>query len=121
MERAAYEAVIDRLLDSPHYGERMARLWLDVARYGEDQAHTFEARKYPNGFRYRDWVVAAFNRDLPYDEFIRQQIAADLYEGPNRDDPARTSGLRPWATLPAARSITATGTEWTRLPTGSTR
>jgi hypothetical protein len=89
----SYEAVVDRLLDSPHYGERMARLWLDVARYGEDQAHTFEARKYPNGYRYRDWVVAAFNRDLPYDEFIRQQIAADLYEGPSHDDPAQNERL----------------------------
>ncbi|MCI0361302.1 MAG: DUF1549 and DUF1553 domain-containing protein, partial [Planctomycetaceae bacterium] len=85
-ERAAYAAVVDRLLNSPQYGERMARLWLDVARYGEDQAHTFEARRYPQGFRYRDWVVAAFNRDLPYDEFIRQQIAADLYEGPDQTE-----------------------------------
>jgi Protein of unknown function (DUF1553)/Protein of unknown function (DUF1549)/Planctomycete cytochrome C len=85
-ERAAYAAVVDRLLDSPQYGERMARLWLDVARYGEDQAHTFEARRYPQGFRYRDWVVAAFNRDLPYDEFIRQQIAADQYDGPDQTE-----------------------------------
>jgi len=80
----AYAKVVDRLLDSPHYGERMARLWLDVARYGEDQAHTFEARKYPQGFRYRDWLITSFNRDLPYDEFARQQIAADLYDGPDK-------------------------------------
>ena len=50
----AFERVIDRLLASPRYGERWGRHWLDVARYGEDQAHTFEARKYPDGFRYRD-------------------------------------------------------------------
>jgi len=83
---AAFTPAVDRLLDSPQYGERMARLWLDVARYGEDQAHTFEARRYPQGYRYRDWVVAAFNRDLPYDEFIRQQIAADLYDGPEQTE-----------------------------------
>ncbi len=79
----AYSKVVERLLDSPQYGERMSRLWLDVARYGEDQAHTFEARQYPQGYRYRDWLVQAFNKDLPYDEFIRQQIAADLYDGPD--------------------------------------
>jgi hypothetical protein len=71
----------------------MARLWLDVARYGEDQAHTFEARKYPNGYRYRDWVVAAFNSDMPYDEFVRRQIAADLYDPPNPDQPAENEHL----------------------------
>ncbi len=74
----AFEKLVDRLLDSPHYGERWARHWLDVARYGEDQAHTFQARMYPQGYRYRDWVVNAFNRDLPYDQFIIEQIAGDL-------------------------------------------
>ncbi|MGH7140999.1 MAG: DUF1549 domain-containing protein, partial [Pirellulales bacterium] len=58
----AYERLIDRLLGSPHYGERWARHWLDVARYAEDQAHTFQARLYTSGYRYRDWVVEAFNR-----------------------------------------------------------
>ena len=77
----AFARVVDRLLASPHYGERWARHWLDVARYGEDQAHTFEARLYPQGFRYRDWVVGALNDDMPYDEFVRQQIAADLIGG----------------------------------------
>ncbi len=74
----AYAKVVDRLLASPHYGERWARHWLDVARYGEDQAHTFQARKYPQGFRYRDWLIKAFNDDMPYDRFIAEQIAADL-------------------------------------------
>jgi mono/diheme cytochrome c family protein len=77
----AFAKVVDRLLESPQYGERMARLWLDIARFGEDQAHTFEARQYPQGFRYRDWVVGAFNKDLPYDDFVKQQIAADQYDG----------------------------------------
>jgi cytochrome c553 len=80
----AYEKVVDRLLASPHYGERWARHWLDVARYGEDQAHTFEARTYPQGFRYRDWLTRAFNEDMPYDRFVMEQIAADLMDGPGR-------------------------------------
>ncbi len=82
----AFAKVVDRLLASPHYGERWARHWLDVARFGEDQAHTFQARKYPQGFRYRDWLVRAFNADLPYDRFAQEQIAADLLEGPDRKE-----------------------------------
>jgi mono/diheme cytochrome c family protein len=74
----AFTKVVDRLLASPHYGERWGRYWLDVARYSEDQAHTFSVTPNTNGFRYRDWVIDAFNRDLPFDEFVRQQIAADL-------------------------------------------
>ncbi len=74
----AYEKVVERLLSSPHYGERWGRHWLDVARYGEDQAHTFQARVFPNGYRYRDWVVKAFNDDMPYNRFIVEQIAGDL-------------------------------------------
>jgi cytochrome c553 len=80
----AYEKLVDRLLGSPHYGERWARHWLDVARYGEDQAHTFQARLYPHGWRYRDWVVQAFNDDLPYDQFIVAQIAADVLDTPDK-------------------------------------
>ncbi len=80
----AYERVVDRLLASPRYGERWARHWLDVARYGEDQAHTFQSRKYPEGYRYRDWLIGAFNQDLPYDDFVRQQIAADLIDGDDK-------------------------------------
>jgi hypothetical protein len=76
-----FARVIDRLLASPHYGERWARHWLDVARYGEDQAHTFEARIYTQAFRYRDWVVSALNEDMPFDEFVRAQLAADLVGG----------------------------------------
>jgi len=78
----AWEQLVDRLLASSHYGERWARHWLDVARYAEDQAHTFQARVYPNGHRYRDWVVRSFNNDLPYDRFVMEQIAGDLVEGP---------------------------------------
>ncbi|MBM3835498.1 MAG: DUF1553 domain-containing protein [Verrucomicrobia bacterium] len=74
----SFARVVDRLLASPHYGERFARHWLDVARYGEDQAHSFQPRMYPQGFRYRDWLVRAFNDDLPYDRFVMAQIAGDL-------------------------------------------
>ncbi|MGE3818163.1 MAG: PSD1 and planctomycete cytochrome C domain-containing protein [Isosphaeraceae bacterium] len=81
----AFERVVDRLLSSPRYGERWGRHWLDVARYGEDQAHTFEARKYPYGYRYRDWVVQALNQDMPYDQFVIEQIAGDQLEGPDKD------------------------------------
>jgi len=80
----AFVRVVDRLLASPHFGERWARHWLDVARYGEDQAHTFQARVYPNGYRYRDWLVKAYNDDMPYDRFVKEQIAADLLPEPDR-------------------------------------
>lgn len=74
----AFRKVVDRLLQSKHYGERWGRYWLDVARYSEDQAHTFAVRANTNGYRYRDWVVDAFNSDMPYDRFVRLQIAGDL-------------------------------------------
>ena len=67
-----------RLLASPHYGERWGRHWLDVARYAEDQAHTFGVKPNADAWRYRDWVIDAFNDDMPYDRFVKLQIAADL-------------------------------------------
>ncbi|WP_422927876.1 DUF1553 domain-containing protein [Singulisphaera sp. PoT] len=80
----AFDRVVDRLLASPHYGERWGRYWLDVARYAEDQAHTFGVKPNSSGFRYRDWVVRALNDDLPYDRFVKLQIAGDqLPEGKN--------------------------------------
>ncbi|RFC44832.1 MAG: Protein of unknown function DUF1553/DUF1549/Planctomycete cytochrome C [Verrucomicrobia bacterium] len=88
----AFARVVDRLLDSPHYGERWGRYWLDVARYADDQGNSFLTPS-PTAFRYRDWVVKAFNDDLPYDDFIRLQIAGDLLPGPVTDYPARLAGL----------------------------
>jgi cytochrome c553 len=82
----AFGKAVDRLLASPHYGERWGRHWLDVARYGEDQAHTFAARLYPSGFRYRDWVVKSLNDDMPYDRFLMEQVAGDLLDGPKREE-----------------------------------
>lgn len=69
--------LVDRLLASPHYGERWARHWLDVVRYAETDGHEFDVDK-PNAYRYRDYVIEALNRDLPFDQFVREQIAGDL-------------------------------------------
>jgi mono/diheme cytochrome c family protein len=89
----AFARVVDRLLASPNYGERWGRFWLDVARYGEDQAHSFQPRLYPYGFRYRDWLTRAFNRDMPYDRFILEQIAGDLLDGPESERLDRLAAL----------------------------
>jgi len=74
----AYAKVIDRLLNSPRYGERWARYWLDVVRYTDDR-YWPEPYMDPltNAYRYRDWVISAFNRDMPYDTFVKAQIAGD--------------------------------------------
>ena len=80
----AFERVLDRLLDSPRYGERWGRHWLDVVRYA-DTAGDNSDFPIPQMRRYRDWVIDAFNRDLPYDEFVKDQIAGDL-RGGNDDD-----------------------------------
>jgi hypothetical protein len=77
----AYAKVVDRLLASPRYGERWARRWLDVARYSDGSQGAREDTPFANAWRYRDWVVDALNRDLPYDEFVKAQIAADLLPG----------------------------------------
>ncbi len=77
----AYPKLVDRLLASPHYGERWARYWLDVARYADDRLDSDVELPYPNSFRYRDWVIEAFNRDMPYDRFVKAQIAGDQMDG----------------------------------------
>jgi hypothetical protein len=71
--------LVDRLLASPRYGERWGRLWLDVARYADTKGYLpgDATREYPFAYAYRDWVIQAFNDDLPYDQFVKQQIAAD--------------------------------------------
>ena len=74
----ATEKLVDRLLASPAFGERWGRHWLDVARYADTKGYVFqEERRYPYAYTYRDWVVKAFNDDLPYDQFLRLQLAAD--------------------------------------------
>ncbi len=72
----AYERLVDRLLASPRYGERQARRWLDLARYADSVGYTNDEDR-PNAWRYRDYVISAFNDDKPYDRFIREQIAGD--------------------------------------------
>jgi hypothetical protein len=100
----AFAKVVDRLLASPQYGEAWGRLWLDVARYGEDDYRSLDPmlrgyNPYPNAYLYRDWVIKAFNDDLPYDQFVRAQLAGDLLA---EDTRARTLpalgflGLGPW-------------------------
>ncbi|MBL8206937.1 MAG: PSD1 domain-containing protein [Blastocatellia bacterium] len=82
----AYERLVDRLLASPRYGERWGRYWLDVARYGENGDTGGNRQAYPYAWRYRDWVIEAMNADVPYDRFIKQQLAADLMPGTSRND-----------------------------------
>ena len=81
----AFAKVVDRLLESPRYGEAWGRHWLDVARYAEDDPRSLDPMRrgynpYPNAYLYRDWVIKAFNDDLPYDQFVRAQLAADLMD-----------------------------------------
>jgi hypothetical protein len=85
----AYARLVDGLLGRRAFGERLASLWLNLARYAEDQAHQVGGNtslNYPNAWRYREWVIAAFNADLPYDAFIKKQLAVDLLEPENRKD-----------------------------------
>ncbi|WP_231756552.1 PSD1 and planctomycete cytochrome C domain-containing protein [Lignipirellula cremea] len=79
----AFERVVDRLLESPHFGERWGRHWLDLVRYAESRGHEFD-NDTPNAFQYRDYVIRALNADLPYDQFVREQIAGDLLAEPRR-------------------------------------
>src|SRR5436190_21521378 len=72
----AYERLVDRLIASPHYGERWARPWLDLARYADTNGFNFDSRR--TMWKYRDWVINALNRDLPFDQFTIEQIAGDL-------------------------------------------
>jgi hypothetical protein len=83
--QAAIESVVDRLLDSPEFGRRWARHWLDVVRYAESTGSTANMT-YPHAWRYRDYVIDAFNQDKPLDEFVREQIAGDLLPAADDDD-----------------------------------
>ncbi len=76
---SAYESLVERLLASPRYGERWARHWLDLVRYAETAGHEFDY-DIPNAFRYRDYVIRALNADLPYNQFVIEQVAGDLID-----------------------------------------
>ncbi|MBX2843864.1 MAG: DUF1553 domain-containing protein [Flammeovirgaceae bacterium] len=77
----AYEKVIDQLLASPHFGERWATMWLDLARYADTKGYEKDSRR--NIWKYRDWVIKAFNDNMPYDQFTVEQLAGDLLDQPN--------------------------------------
>jgi hypothetical protein len=88
----AWERVIDRLLASPRYGERWGRHWLDIARYSDTKGYVFnEERRYPYAYTYRDYVIRSFNEDLPFDQFVLEQLAADQL--PPREEGLSLSAL----------------------------
>ncbi len=95
---SSYQKLIERLLSSPHYGERWGRHWLDVVRYAEDNVNMGPHNgPYPHAYRYRDWVIQAVNADVSYDQFVRYQLAADLLPGAKLEDLAALGliGLSP--------------------------
>ena len=96
-EKEAWNALIDRLLDSPHYGEQMATRWLDVVRYADSSGFSNDWVR-PHAWRYRDYVVRSFNQDKPYDQFVREQIAGDEIKPKDPEHVIATGFLRmgPW-------------------------
>jgi hypothetical protein len=87
---AAYEKLVDRLLASPHFGERWGRHWLDKARYADSDGYEKDGPR-PDAWKYRDWVIDAINRDLPFDQFTIQQLAGDLLPGASEDEKLATA------------------------------
>ncbi|NNM30382.1 MAG: DUF1549 domain-containing protein, partial [Akkermansiaceae bacterium] len=100
----AWEKVVDRLLASPHYGEKWARHWLDVVRYAESNGFERDSEK-PHIWRYRDYVIRSFNDDKPYDRFLLEQLAGDEIENPTADSMIATGyhRLMQWDDEPADR------------------
>ncbi len=80
----AYESMVDRALSSPHFGERWTSMWLDLARYADSKGYQKDNLR-PEIWRYRDWLIDAFNKDMPFDEFTIEQLAGDLLENPTDD------------------------------------
>ena len=89
----AYERLVDRLLASPHYGEKWARYWLDLARYADSDGYEKDLLR-PHAWRWRQWVIEALNRDLPYDRFTIEQIAGDLLPDATQEQRVATGFLR---------------------------
>ncbi|MDQ6664247.1 MAG: PSD1 and planctomycete cytochrome C domain-containing protein, partial [Acidobacteriota bacterium] len=117
---AAFAKVVDRLLASPHYGERQGRYWLDLARYADGQLGASNDTPFPNAYRYRDWVVQAFNEDMPYDLFVKAQIAGDLIK--NAQPERLRPGLGFYALGPGDDDrVDATGQVFLGLTTGCAR
>ncbi len=88
----AYEKLVERLLASPHYGERWGRHWLDAARYADSNGFEKDAAR--SIWPYRDWVINALNRDLPFDQFTIEQLAGDLLPNPTLEQKVATGFLR---------------------------
>ncbi len=99
----AFERVVDRLLNSPRYGEHQARFWLDAARYGD--THGLHLDNYREMWLYRDWVIDAFNRNLPYDQFVIEQLAGDLLTNPTEAQRIATGFNRAHVTTNEGGSI----------------
>ena len=112
----AFAKVVDRLLASPRFGERWGRHWLDVARYAESSGKA--NMMYPHAWRYRDWVIAAFNADKPYDQFVREQIAGDLPARPGRPRTGRAADRH---RLPGDRQQDSQHAEPRAIPAGPGR
>ena len=114
----AFGRVVDRLLASPQYGERWGRFWLDLARYSDDRLNSTEDEPYANAFRYRDWVIQAFNEDLPFDLFVKAQLAGDLL--PEADNGRYVGGLGFYALSPQFQDdrVDATTRTFLGLTTG---
>jgi hypothetical protein len=89
----AFERVVDRLLASPHYGERWARHWLDLVRYAETMGHEFDI-EIPEAYRYRDYAIRAFNADVPYDQMVLEHVAGDLLEKPRLDPDGANASIQ---------------------------
>ncbi len=126
----AYETLVDRLLDSPHYGERWGRYWLDLARYGD--SHGFRGDQFrPHAWRYRHWVINAFNSDMPFDQFTIEQMAGDLIPergveqwvatGFHRNTPTNTEGgsdPEEWRFEQVVNRTNTLGTVWLGITAG---
>ena len=128
----AYEKVVDRFLESPHYGERMAMQWLDAARYAD--THGYQTDGDRDMWRWRDWVISAFNRNLPFDQFTVEQLAGDLLPDATLDQKIATGfnrnhrsnsegGVVPeeWLVEYAVDRVDTTSTVWLGLTTGCAR
>ena len=126
----AYERVVDRLLASPHFGERWGRHWLDLARYADTNGYDNDEPR-PDAWRYRDWVIEALNRDLPFDRFTIEQLAGDLLPGAgfderlatgfHRNTPTNTEGgvdREEFRVRTVADRVNTTGTVWLGLTVG---
>ena len=100
----AFAKVVDRLLSSPHYGEKWARHWLDLARYAESEGFKADETR-PNAWRYRDYVIKSFNEDKPYDRFVKEQLAGDELWPDNPDALVATGFNRHYPDESNARNL----------------